>query len=367
MRLDWFRAAFILKRLRFFIVRGLSTMRANILSGLLLSISVLAVSACTGHSVDADKTAAPTPPASMSESNTLTANDTLTPMSVTTTTTSSTTSPAPLSIPPVTTSAPGTIEDRMARLENAVGSLRSDYDRIMPAFASLNTTNERIQTLLDEIEQQNGGAASGKSAAASAPMSKPIQPFKTTQTTTTVTQSEATTSPTAGGVLPPPGSVSRAAPTAATTTTKVVETRTEATLAPSADVMKAMDEMTPAAASSTAAVTGAAKGVRVGEHANKTRLVIDLAGNAKPDVSYDLDNTEKLLLVDLPGTTWGGAKSGTTKSSAFVSGWTAQDGANGGSNVAVQLKKGAKILSTEYLKAQGKDPARLVIDLGPAT
>lgn len=373
-------------------------MRMKMLSGLLVSISVLAVTACSGgggSSTLEAKTSAPTPPASLTDTGNLTEADTLTPQDV-----AHFDEPA-LLIPATAVveadAAPSTqeavLKDRIAKLEETVHSLRRDYDRIMPAFASLNTTNERIQTLLDEIEVQGGVKTPVKTSVKTEvktdvkaePMSKPIQPFKAEgaaapialaaptalvpSTTTTSFTTVMTEDNDASGVLPPAGSVSRAradmnvAPAIHTPVTKVVETKIETPVIPAPKVAEAATKD----ATSSSVPVGAAKGVRIGEHGNKTRLVIDLAGNTKPDVSYDIDNQEKVLLVEMPATTWGGVKTGAAKSSAFVNGWAVQEGSQGGSDLVVQLKKGAKILSTEYLKAQGTDSARLVIDLGPAT
>ncbi len=322
-------------------------MRATVISGLLVSISLVALTACSGgqaKGIESTKASAPIPPITTTES-TLTENDTLTPMTTVTTTTTS--MPESLATPPMVnsvatlppTTGNSTIEERMAKLEHAVGSLRTDYDRIMPAFASLNTTNERIQTLLDEIEDQGGVVPKGAAAT------------KTTETTVVTKHA-----PVPGSVSVPPKE------------TKIVETKTTEVVTPSPEVMEAMAGTTTTTTTTTSvAATETVKGVRIGEHGSKTRLVIDLTGKTKPEVSYDLDNAEKLLLVDMPGASWAGDKSGAPKSSAFITGWSVQEGAKGGSNLAVQLKKDAKILSTEYLKAQGKDPARLVVDIGPAS
>jgi hypothetical protein len=347
-------------------------MRMKMQSALLLSISVLAVAACSGGGSSSatmePKTAAPTPPAALSDVSGLTEADTLTPADIEAAT-QETTLLSPISVQTDSSDENNVLKARIMKLEDTVNSLRRDYDRIMPAFASLNTTNERIQSLLDEIEQQGGLNVSAKKTAVTEPMSKPVQPFKadtvalaapTTlipETKTTAISTTVTHDDMGAGVLSPPGSVSRASPELNAPlpaihmpVTKVVETKVEVGTTDASPVT----------------VTGAAKAVRIGEHGNKTRLVIDLAGNTKPDVTYDLDNTEKVLLIEMPETAWGGTKSGSAKASAFVNGWSVEDSENGGANLVVQLKKGAKILSTEYLSSNGKDSARLVIDLGPA-
>lgn len=314
---------------------------------LMLSMSFIALVACSSDGGASDnKTAAPMPPITEMDSamaqpapQPLAATDTLTPVMPSASATSTTTSVT------TTTAAPGalTVEDRIAKLEQTVGSLRSDYDRIMPAFASLNTTNERIQTLLDEIEKDTGKRPA---VSAQAPMLPEAGSETTTMVTTTTT--------------PPPLSappIAMKAPASKTIVkTETTKTETVKVETPAAPVAKAD-------APPTSAAGGAVTGVRIGEHGSKTRLVMDLSGKTKPDFKYDLDNAEKLLLVDLPALAWSGAQAGKGGVSPLVEGWNAQKGSNGGTTVAVQLKRNARILSTQFLPPEGKDPARLVMDI----
>ncbi|PZQ45438.1 MAG: hypothetical protein DI551_07380 [Micavibrio aeruginosavorus] len=307
-------------------------------SQFLLSISVLALTACGGgSSAPSPKTDAPLPPISSTEAAPapLAETDTLTPVMPTatsplatpaTTTTIVTTEPAV--VVPAAPATGSSVEERIAKLEATVGSLRSDYDRIMPAFASLNTTNERIQTLLDEIEKETG-----KPVAAQAVKETPVTTTETTTSTTTVT------------------------PMASSASTPVLETETVKTETVKTETVAAAD-MAP----STKEGGNNISGVRIGEHGSKTRLVLDLTSKTKPAFKYDLDNNEKLLLVDLPDSGWTGAAS-AKPNSPMIASWNVQKGPNGGSTLAIQLKGSARVLSTEFLKAEGKDPARLVMDI----
>lgn len=333
---------------------------------LMLSISVSTLAACgggsTGHST---KTSAPMPPieemdAAMNDPSapptplTLSESDTLTPVMpaapAQTTTTVATTA---------ATAADGSMEARMAKLEQSVNALRTDYNRIMPAFASLNTTNERIQTLLDEMETE--GRVSAAMNTAPRPLSTPA-----------VTPPAALASPAAAAssVTRAPGTVSvRPDETVTQTTTVQTVTETETITEPQATVPPA-PPLTSVATPSTETVSPKATdntvtGVRIGEHGSKTRVVFDLTSKTKPDFKYDLDNAEKILVVDMPASAWTAAQGGKPNS-PMIAGWTAGKGQTGGSNIAIQLKKDARILSTEYLKAEGKDPARLVLDIAPA-
>ncbi len=330
---------------------------------LLASISVLALGACSGSSDTRQaKSDAPMPPiggidSAMSEPapQSLSGSDTLTPV--------------------MATASAGGMEERMARLEQSVGALQSDYQRIAPAFATLNTTNERIQMLLSQIENETGI----KSTVASAPAA-PATTSVTEKTTTTTAMMPAPAAA-AKTVIPAPGTVSKANDVVLTqTVTTTVENETAEASAPPLSAFKnqpspdeAKAEAARQAAISSAAGTKApiqaiagansVKGVRVGEHGAKTRVVFDLTGGAKPEFKYDIDSTEKLLVVEMPGSNWTGAATGTPKS-PMIESWAAQETPSGGSTVAIQLKKGARVLSSEYLKAEGTSPARLVMDIG---
>ncbi len=303
----------------------------------MVTISALALNAC-GSSSGANysqKSEAPMPPisemdAAMSQPApapvSVGVSDTLTPVAAT-----------PATAQQMTTAL--TAEDRIARLESTVQALQADYQRIMPAFASLNTTNDRIQTLLDELEGQ------GKIPPA----------VKTTSTAPTISGEKApikmAAKPEDQSMMEPDLKVETPAPKLAAATQTPTPTQTPpASVAPSTSA--------PVMVKTDTSVTA----VRIGEHANKTRIVFDLSSPVKPAFTYDLDNGEKLLLVDMPSSVWAGKDQGKPNS-PLIAGWNAQKTPNGGAAVAIQLKKDARVLSTEFLKAEGKDPARLVLDL----
>lgn len=350
---------------------------ANFRRVLLVSISVAALSACSGSSGNQMKTSAPMPP--ISEMDTamnapapeqveLSGSDTLTPV-------------MPRAVASAAAaSADVSTEERLARLEQSVIEMQSNYERLGPAFASLNTTNARIQALLNEIEKETGK----KVAVVDAPAPVALAPAKTTTVTTTKTPVMKTetvkveeTIPATGVVLPA-GSVSKAeaAPAAKAVKTVTESTTTVTTPAaapplssfkeqPSVEEARAEAErQTAAKAASPAVHANSVTGVRIGEHGSKTRLVFDLKSNTKPSFKYDLDNAEKILLVEMPTAGWTGGASGKPKS-PLIESWSASEGSAGGSNVAIQLKKDARVISTEFLKAEGKDPARLVVDIAP--
>jgi hypothetical protein len=314
---------------------------------LLASLSTLTLAACGGssHTVDANKTAAPMPPITEMDA----AMNAPAPMPLSSTDTLTPVMPAATAAPVVAPAAAGlTMEERMAKLEASVNSLRTDYDRIMPAFASLNTTNERIQVLLDEMEAQGSVPAAAAAKRADAPAAAPAPVVSSTTTTiTTQTTEEAP-------VVAAPKTAMKTTPTKE----EVIVDKTEQTTT-TVTTATPVEEKAPAASTAAANTVTA---VRIGEHGSKTRLVFDLSSKAKPEFKYDLDNTEHLLLVDMPSSAWN-AKDTGAPNSPLISSWSAQKSDAGGSSVAIQLKKNARILSTEFLKAEGKDPARLVMDI----
>lgn len=102
------------------------------------------------------------------------------------------------------------------------------------------------------------------------------------------------------------------------------------------------------------------QGVRLGEHENATRLVIDWSQLG--DVKTDLDNDEKILLVTLSKTAWEAKTNVSGLSSPLVSGWSVDDN-NGGKILAIQLKKPVSVKNIGKLKAEGGKAGRVVIDL----
>lgn len=124
------------------------------------------------------------------------------------------------------------------------------------------------------------------------------------------------------------------------------------------------EKSTPVAAAPKAAAVPAGNGVvgvRAGAHADRVRLVLDVAGG-QTQFSSNLDNAEKVLTVELPSTPWSAAKSEALKGNPLVASYSAQS-ADKGSVVAFTLKGSSKIIETKTLKGADGKPSRLIIDL----
>jgi hypothetical protein len=100
--------------------------------------------------------------------------------------------------------------------------------------------------------------------------------------------------------------------------------------------------------------------IRIGEHKNKTRLVLDLA--QATDIRYDLDNEQNILVVELPGAAANNLKSKTFKKSPLLKGYDVQQS---GDNTLVifMFKKATHIAENMQLKGTSKSATRYVFDM----
>ena len=114
-----------------------------------------------------------------------------------------------------------------------------------------------------------------------------------------------------------------------------------------------------------AASTGpGVRDVRVGQHPGKTRLVLDLS--QKSNFTYDLDNNEKLLLIDLPSTPWSAKSTEAFSKDPLIARYNASDNGNGGTMLAIQLKRPARILEATTLAPNSTyGNHRIMLDIAP--
>lgn len=131
-------------------------------------------------------------------------------------------------------------------------------------------------------------------------------------------------------------------------------------MSPVADAKKPATKPAAPKAVAAKAVTPGVNSIRIGEHPDKVRIVLDVKG--KPDFSTDLDRTENLLTVDLPGLPWRAASNGAFGKLPVVKSYTAKPAGNG-SIVVFDLKQDTSILDVMSLNATKGQPAKVVIDL----
>ena len=131
------------------------------------------------------------------------------------------------------------------------------------------------------------------------------------------------------------------------------------TSAPISDVEQLNAAKPKAAPAKSAPGTPAVKAIRTGLHEGGiNRLVLDLTGASSFKV--DLDNTEHLLVLEIPGAAWSAAAKGAFKSMPLLTSWSTETLESGkGTRVIIQLNAAVKITGKSALKS----PDRIVIDL----
>lgn len=222
-------------------------------------------------------------------------------------------------------------DKRLDRLETAVQSLRNDFDSVSPSINRLISVEGDLQELIGQLETllEQESAPPPPQRPAPAPMAAPAPTPVAPQ----------------GPAMP--------AQTATATPTNI---------APAARPQPIPDPA-PVTAPAPAMAGQSIVSIRVGEHPDKTRIVLDASGN--PNYSYDLDNSEKIFIVELPGTGWSASAQSTFSSSPVLASYRTDSLNGNGTRLIMQLKKAASVVYSS--KIGGKQPGqeRIVIDLAP--
>jgi len=91
-----------------------------------------------------------------------------------------------------------------------------------------------------------------------------------------------------------------------------------------------------------------AQNLRIGKHAGKTRIVLDT--NQNTSFSVDLDNDEKLMIIELPEARWIGKTTKSFPHSAIIDSYTTEPLNGGkGSMLILALKKPTSIMVKKKL------------------
>jgi len=200
---------------------------------------------------------------------------------------------------------------RIQRVENAFIYLRRELDEVMPAILRLSAVEADIQNLIVQLEM-----------------------LLREESTPTTTRPAAQAAP-APLITPPP---------------------TERPVLQSEAIPTPMTATAP-----TRSFTGASNvtSLRLGEHADRTRIVLDLTGPVSA-YRHDLDNAEGLLIIELPNAGWSGQTSWRASDrSPLIASYSVHEMEGGGSRVILQLRHNATVISDSALTG----PDRIMIDL----
>jgi hypothetical protein len=202
---------------------------------------------------------------------------------------------------------------RVLRLEKRVDGMDRDFKQLLPPLKKLIVPGDELNVAIADIESRQ---------AQESPMPEINERIIVTDYTKQ------------------PGSLQNSAPSV------------------TVPVITPASEATPAAPMNGPTITD----IRVGEHSGKTRLVLDASGPVT--FKYDLDNNEKLLLIELTGAGLSAPAQKNFANSAFLNAYTAQANGNG-ITLALELKKPAKIMSSATLAPDGANTQyRVFFDIG---
>jgi hypothetical protein len=101
--------------------------------------------------------------------------------------------------------------------------------------------------------------------------------------------------------------------------------------------------------------------VRTGMHPGKVRFVLDV--NQKPTFRYDVDNDEKLLLLELPNTGWDASMRKSLGGNPLIKSYSVQKLNNGTSRLAIELKAPVKVGMAKVFAPNNVYGHRIVLDV----
>ncbi len=290
-------------------------------------------------------------------------------------------------------------EDRLQRLENAVQEIRNDFDAMSPSIVRLVAVEKDIQDLIEQLQSVVGDAPlpppitaeeldAPLADEAAAVLPPPAPPLNTDDIENTIptqgTQTPAPALPPQAGseqlLNAPVGSDVPPSDTDASTAdeapTQIIPPDSIATPAPASATEKlppVAPKLTPKSApvlpapamTAPVAMDANVTGVRVGEHPDKTRIVLDIMGGpSKISHTVDLDNGEKILVVELPSTGWSAPATASYAKAPILASYKADKTGSGGTLLILQLKANANIVYQGMMPLPaGKQGGRIIIDL----
>ena len=250
------------------------------------------------------------------------------------------------------------LQDRINDLEQQMAQMRNDMSMMMPALTRLAEVQGDLQALLSSQIQPAAGDARGT-----------VNNIYDRAPSTQNTPRSATTSPTS--VIAPQSNAGMNAAAMAAQRKAAAET-TEMAAADSGDDYgydEGMDDFVETAPAATqqssvqpvrATAGGKITSIRFGEHPDKTRIVMDISDEMGFD--YDIDNSERILVLELGGD-WSGVAQRSVSGSDMIAAYSASPDGQGGTRMAIQLKKPGQISWAQYIPPSEGKGHRVVIDV----
>ena len=239
--------------------------------------------------------------------------------------------------------------ERVKRVETAVLEMRRDLDASLPAIKRLVAIEKDIQLLTSQLQ-----TLLNQEPAPQAPA--PLTPEDTSLANEF---DSAGIAPREDQAPEPAGEEESPAPAAPAITPPNAPERMAQSPPATAPPAAAPPPAPPPDQSTVAGLRGL--GLRLGEHDDKTRIVIDLSGPVT--YRHDLDNGEKILVIELDKANWAGPAS-QTLSSPLIQSYSTQPMENGGgTRLIISLKQATAVTSESLLGPEGASGWRLLLDL----
>lgn len=202
--------------------------------------------------------------------------------------------------------------ERLDRLERAVQDMRHEFDLVKPSIKRLMAVEGDIQGLITELQKLSANPSIATPPKRRSVVTPPVAGSKRT-------------------VRRPANIIRNAA--------KPLQTKP-----------------TPPVQNGRANIYG----IRVGEHPGKTRIVMD--SNTKTTFNADIDNSEKIMIIELSNADWTAKTAQSFSKSPFIKSFKVEPTGNG-QMVIFQLKRNASIGYKADIGALNGSGRRFVIDL----
>ena len=277
---------------------------------------------------------------------------------------------APRDVPPE-----GGVDARLGRLETQMADMHHTLDMMMPALTRLSLAQQNLQNVLTQVQQHRAMPVKSAAPAAVKPRVKITKPALRTVSAAgkpeTGNLAHAPRTATDEGTRKAQAVIARAAgddndatgPAAPTAKPALARANREPAGPPPKNVDVTLDQAPVAAAVPASSGGLSVNGIRIGEHGNMTRLVLDLTGRASFTTRLDASGT--LLTVRMPGTAWRTGATSTASNSRTVDSYTATPDGQGGTVLALRLKRPASVSWSDTLPPSSDAGYRAVIDLTP--
>jgi len=246
-----------------------------------------------------------------------------------------------LKLTPLFTTPLSDTDARIKRLEDAVQSVRNDFDTIMPTMVRTAAMGNNIENLVGKLNELNGVTDTPPS---DQPMVLPpdLPPLNITDGLSPAEDRE---------LLDEDCLLDEFCDSSE-------EDKTAATAAPTALSRPVTAEK---AAAPIPGAVGDIKAIRIGDHPDMTRLVLDMT--AKATVTATLQNDGKQLVLDLPQMNWTAKKTADAlRGAKLISSYKYENG-----KLILDLLQPAQIKTQQVLPGENGSGFRYVIDLTAKT